>query len=66
MFIFHENNLCDKYGIYLEDEANLESHEYYYGKQSLSHVPEFRNAHIARNMEMVHATVNHPSRQESP
>ena len=53
--------LCDKYGIYLEDEANLESHEYYYGKQSLSHVPEFRNAHIARNMEMVHATVNHPS-----
>ena len=53
--------LCDKYGIYLEDEANLESHEYYYGKQSLSHVPEFRNAHIARNMEMVHANVNHPS-----
>ena len=53
--------LCDKYGIYLEDEANIESHEYYYGKQSLSHVPEFCNAHIARNMEMVHATVNHPS-----
>ena len=53
--------LCDKYGIYLEDEANVESHEYYYGKQSLSHVPELRNAHIARNMEMVHATVNHPS-----
>lgn len=53
--------LCDKYGIYLEDEANIESHEYYYGKQSLSHVPAFRNAHIARNMEMVHATVNHPS-----
>ena len=53
--------LCDKYCIYLEDEANVESHEYYYGKQSLSHVPEFRNAHIARNMEMVHATVNHPS-----
>ena len=53
--------LSDKYGIYLEDEANIESHQYYYGKQSLSHVPEFRNAHIARNMEMVHATVNHPS-----
>ena len=53
--------LCDKYGIYLEDEANIESHEYYYGDASLSHVPEFRNAHVARNMEMVHATVNHPS-----
>ncbi len=53
--------LCDKYGIYLEDEANIESHEYYYGKESLSHVKEFRNAHIARNMEMVHANINHPS-----
>lgn len=53
--------LCDKYGIYLEDEGNIESHEYYYGKASLSHVKEFRNAHIARDMEMVHATVNHPS-----
>lgn len=53
--------LCDKYGIYLEDEANLESHEYYYGKESLSHVPEFRNAHIARNVEMVRANFNHPS-----
>lgn len=53
--------LCDKYGIYLEDEANIESHEYYYGDASLSHVPEFRNAHVARNMEMVHATVNSPS-----
>ena len=40
--------LCDKYGIYLEDEANIESHEYYYGKESLSHVPEFRNAHLIR------------------
>ena len=53
--------LCDKYGIYLEDETNIESHQYYYGDASLSHVPEFRNAHIARNMELVKAHVNHPS-----
>ena len=53
--------LCNKYGIYLEDEANLESHEYHYGEASLSHVEELRNAHVARNLEMVHATVNHPS-----
>lgn len=53
--------LCDKYGIMLEDEANLESHEYYYGRESLSHVPEFLPQHIARNMEMVHQHVNHPS-----
>ena len=53
--------LCDKYGIYLEDEANIESHQYYYGDASLSHVPEFRDAHVARVMEMAHATINSPS-----
>lgn len=53
--------LADKYGIYLEDEANLESHEYYYGKESLSHPVEWRNAHVARNLEMAHSTVNSPS-----
>lgn len=53
--------LCDKYGIYLEDEANIESHQYYYGEASLSHPAEWKNAHVARNLEMVHATVNHPS-----
>ncbi|MHC8950527.1 glycoside hydrolase family 2 TIM barrel-domain containing protein [Sphingobacterium hungaricum] len=53
--------LCDKYGIYLEDEANIESHEYYYGDASLSHPIEWKNAHVARNLEMVHATINHPS-----
>ena len=53
--------LAEKYGLYLEDEANLESHEYYYGDASLSHVPEWRDAHVARNMEMVHARVNSPA-----
>lgn len=53
--------LCDKYGIYLEDETNIESHEYGYGDASLSHVKEFRAAHVARNMELVKAHVNHPS-----
>lgn len=53
--------LCDKYGIYLEDEANIESHEYYYGDASLSHPIEWRPAHVARDMEMVRSQVNHPS-----
>lgn len=53
--------LCDRYGIYLEDEANLESHEYYYGKASLSHVDEWLPAHVARNLEMVRSQINHPS-----
>lgn len=52
--------LCNKYGIYLESEANVESHEYYYGKASLSHPVEWKAAHVARNMEMVHQHVNSP------
>ena len=53
--------LCNKYGIYLENEANIESHEYYYGKESLSHPKEWENAHVARVTEMVEATYNAPS-----
>ncbi len=53
--------LCDKYGIYLEDEANVESHQYYYGEASLSHVPEFDVATTNRMLEMVYANINHPS-----
>ena len=53
--------LADKYGLYLEDEANIETHEYYYGEASLSHPKEWRAAHVARNMEAVRAHVNHPS-----
>lgn len=53
--------LCDLYGLYLEDEANIESHAYYYGDASLSHVPEFRNAHVSRVIELVAAHVNSPS-----
>ena len=53
--------LCDKYGIYVEDEANVESHQYYYGKESISHPIEWKAAHVARNVEMVRANVNHPS-----
>lgn len=53
--------LCNKYGIYLEDEANIESHQYYYGAASLSHPVEWKKAHVARVMEMVHANINNPS-----
>ena len=53
--------LCNKFGIYLEAEANVESHEYYYGKESLSHPVEWRAAHVARMMELAHARVNDPS-----
>ncbi len=53
--------LCNKYGIYLESEANLESHEYFYGKESLSHPKEWLKAHVARVMEMARSLVNEPS-----
>lgn len=53
--------LCNKYGLYLEDEANIESHQYYYGAPSLSHPVEWKNAHVARVLEMVYANINNPS-----
>lgn len=53
--------LCNKYGIYLEDEANIESHEYYYGDASLSHPVEWKAAHVARVMEMAHSNINNPA-----
>ena len=53
--------LANKYGLYLEDEANIESHQYYYGDASLSHPIEWKEAHVARVLEMVYAHINHPS-----
>lgn len=53
--------LCDKYGLYVMDEANIESHGYGYGKNSLSHPPEWRKAHEARTRQMVARDKNHPS-----
>jgi len=52
--------LCNKHGIYLLDEANIESHGYYYGKESLSHPQEWEAAHVARVMAMVERDKNHP------
>lgn len=53
--------LCNKYGIYLQDEANIESHSYYYGKESLSHPAEWLDAHVSRIMNMVERNKNNPS-----
>lgn len=52
--------LCNKYGIYVEDEANIESHGYYYGKESLSHPVEWMDAHVDRIMSMVERNKNQP------
>lgn len=53
--------LCDQHGIYLLDEANLESHGYDDGEQSLSHLPEWKAAHVDRVVNMVQRDKNHPS-----
>ena len=53
--------LCDKYGLYVVDEANVESHGMGYGEDSLAKQPEWKKAHVARNEAMVERTKNHPS-----
>ncbi|HKL67540.1 MAG TPA: glycoside hydrolase family 2 TIM barrel-domain containing protein, partial [Bacteroidales bacterium] len=53
--------LCDEYGLYVTDEANIESHGMYYGKHSLAKKPEWKAAHVDRLMSMVERTKNHPS-----
>ena len=53
--------LCDRFGIYLTDEANVESHEYFYGDASLSHPREWEAAHVDRNLAMVKERFNAPS-----
>ena len=52
--------LCDAYGLYVTDEANIESHGMYYGKYSLAKKPEWTAAHVDRNMRMVERDKNHP------
>ncbi len=52
--------LCDKYGIYIMDEANVESHGMGYGDESLSRDPSWRDAHIDRGVRMVQRDKNHP------
>ncbi|MBE0673999.1 MAG: DUF4981 domain-containing protein [Bacteroidales bacterium] len=53
--------LCDEYGIYITDEANLESHGLYYGEKSLAKDPLWMEAHLDRNIRMVERDKNHPS-----
>ncbi|MBN1939252.1 MAG: DUF4981 domain-containing protein [Candidatus Aminicenantes bacterium] len=53
--------LCDQYGIYLVDEANIESHGMGYGDRSLAKQPEWGAAHLDRTIRMVERDKNHPS-----
>ncbi|MDD7915338.1 glycoside hydrolase family 2 TIM barrel-domain containing protein [Polaribacter ponticola] len=53
--------LCDIYGLYVVDEANIESHGMYYGKHSLAKKDSWENAHVDRMVRMVERDKNHPS-----
>ncbi|EGK02309.1 glycoside hydrolase family 2 TIM barrel-domain containing protein [Dysgonomonas gadei] len=53
--------LCDEYGIYLVDEANLESHGLGYGPDNVSNFPEWHGAHMDRIIRLVERDKNHPS-----
>ncbi len=53
--------LCDRYGIYLIDEANIESHGMGYGEKSLAKNPDWMEAHLDRIQRMVERDKNHPS-----
>ena len=54
-------SLCDKYGLYLVDEANVESHGMHYGPESLAKDPNWKKAHLDRTQRMVERDKNHPS-----
>jgi len=53
--------LCDKYGIYVIDEANIESHGMGYKPDvTLANRPEWKKAHQDRIQSMVERDKNHP------
>lgn len=54
--------LCDLYGLYIIDEANIESHGMGYKPEiTLANKPEWKEAHVDRIRRMVERDKNHPS-----
>ncbi len=55
-------DLCDYYGLYVIDEANVESHGIGYGpKDTLGAKPLWKQAHLDRAERMLERDKNHPS-----
>ncbi len=52
--------LCDRYGIYVMDEANHETHGYGYANREMGEDPEFKDAHVDRATSLVQRDRNHP------
>jgi beta-galactosidase len=53
--------MCDKYGIYLVDEANIESHGMGYGHENMAFDPAWDAAHMARTVSLVERDKNSPA-----
>ena len=54
-------DLCDRYGIYMVAEANIESHGMGYGEHTLAKRDDYALAHMQRNERNVQRNFNHPS-----
>lgn len=55
-------HLTDKYGLYVVDEANIESHGFHYKPtETPANNPEFEGMHLDRLERMVERDKNHPS-----
>lgn len=54
-------DLCDKYGLYVVAEANVESHGMGYGKETLAKNPSYAIPTMERNQRNVQRVFNHPS-----
>ncbi|GHV58028.1 beta-galactosidase [Bacteroidia bacterium] len=54
-------DLCDQYGLYVIDEANVESHGLWGRKIYVGELPEWKSAIVERNANMVERDKNHPS-----
>jgi beta-galactosidase len=53
--------LCNQYGLYVVDEANIESHGMGYGKESLAKDSAWMGAHLFRTENMFERDKNQPS-----
>lgn len=51
--------LCDAYGLYVVDEANIEAHGMYTAEESLADDPEWEGAVLDRTRRMYERTKNH-------
>lgn len=53
--------LCNRYGLYMIDEANIESHGMGYGPASLAKDSTWLPAHMDRTLRMYERSKNHPA-----